>query len=239
MRSFVRDKFDFASFREPIGRLLLVLFLITDTVLILFHLTHTLIGSPWEKAFDLGVDRSFGELLIAIKLCWILVLCLLIAWRRRSPVFVGLALVSLLVFAEDFLRLHERVGQALAPDMREAFPFLAEYGILALQAGELVWFAGISSVILIVFVAGYLKSERRDRRAALAIAAFFGVLAFFAIVVDTVHSFFHFGTTADLVLTMIEDGGEMVALSPAVALALALAVQVERVAAEQAKSQPD
>lgn len=218
----VPARLDFASLRRPDGTLLLALFLAVDVAIVGLHLALKLIGTPAGDHFDLGVDRSYGEMLMYIKLGWISALAFLLARRRRSPVFASLALGSLILLLEDALILHERIGWHLRSWILELIPGLNGLGILSLQIGELLWLGALTIVIGCSFVVSVLRADPVDRRDALSIGVFFAAVAFFAVVVDTVHSLFAFGSVGDLVFTVIEDGGELIALSPAVALSFAL-----------------
>jgi len=213
---------DLSGLRGGVGLTLLWLFLLVDIALLGLHLAHTLLGTPGGAAFDLGVDRSYSEMIMYVKFGWISVLAGLLARTRRAPVFAALGFVSLALLLEDSLILHERIGWLLGERVSDALPAVDGLGILSVQIGELIWLGAVGVVLLIVFVVTYSRARPEDRRDALSIAVFFGVLAFFAVVVDTVHSLFAFGSVGDIVFTVLEDGGEMLALTPAVALAFAL-----------------
>jgi hypothetical protein len=214
---------DLAPLRHGVGALLLWLLVSIDLVLIALHLVRLVSGTEEGMAADLGADRSYGELLIYIKLAWIAALAVLVARRRGSRLFVALALISMIVLFEDALSLHERVGVLLAGTVRSIAPGFAGQGILALQIGELVWLGAVALVIGVVFIVAYRRADHPDRTDARTIAAFFLVVAVLAVGVDTVHSVFELGSTGDIVFTVIEEGGELVAFSPPVAFAFALA----------------
>ncbi len=208
--------------RRPDGLLLLVLFLTIDVLIVLTHLSQKLLGDPVQWTFDLGADRSYGEFFMYVKLVWFSIIAALIAWIRRSAVFAALGAAGLILLVEDAFLLHERMGHLLNDPLTRWLPSLGDIGILSLQLGELVWLAAAGLVVLVVFAVGYRRADGRDRADALAIAVFLGLLAVFAVVVDTIHSFFPLWTTGDLVFTVIEDGGELLSLSPVVALGFAL-----------------
>lgn len=232
-------RLDLSGLRSGVGLTLLWLFLLVDIVLLGLHLSATLIGAPGGVHFDLGVDRAYSEMLMYLKFGWITVLCALLARRRRAPVFVAVALGSLVLLVEDALILHERIGWILNDRVLQSLPGLAGRGILSVQIGELLWLGAIGVVILLVFVLSYRRADARDRRDAVSIALFFGVLAIFAVVVDTVHSLFALGSVGDIVFTVLEDGGEMLALTPAVALAFALATAPDAPSTADALSPDD
>lgn len=225
-----RRVLDFRALRRSSGLLLLVLFLLVDIGLVALHLLVG-VGASGLPHYHLGVDRSYSEAVIYIKLGWITVLALLLARRRHTPVFAALALGSLLLLIEDAFTLHEQIGWHLNGWVLATFPALGTFGLLSFQVGELLWLGALGTVILGMFVVGYVRADARDRCDALSIAVFFGIVAFFAVVVDTIHSFSAPGSLSDAILTLVEDGGELIALSPAVALAFALAAESESDAA--------
>lgn len=225
--------FDFGALRRPDGALLLVLFLLVDLAVVALHVSLKVFGVPAGETFDLGVDRSYAEMLMYVKLGWITVLAILLARRRRSAVFAAVAAGSALLLLEDALILHERIGWHLNETVLGVIPGLAGLGILSVQLGELLWLGAVGATVTVLFVLSFRRAERAERRDALSIAVFFVAMAFFAIVVDTVHSFFALGSVGDLLLTVIEDGGELIALTPAVALAFALAAAEPRPAPDQ------
>lgn len=199
-----------------------MLFLIVDAAIIALHLSLKIFGTPGGEHFDLGVDRSYGEVLTYVKLAWIGVLAMILARRRSAPVFAALGVGSLVLLLEDALILHERLGWHLNTVVLDALPALRGLGILSVQIGELIWLGVLGVLVLTFFVIAYWRASARDRRDALSIAVFFVAVAFFAIVVDTVHSLFALGSVGDVVFTVLEDGGELIALTPAVALIFAL-----------------
>ncbi|WP_243232570.1 hypothetical protein [Microbacterium sp. CIAB417] len=220
-----RRLLDFRALRRSDGALLLVLFLLVDAAIVALHLSLKVFGTPAGEAFDLGVDRSYGEMLMYVKLGWITVLGILLARRRRTAVFGAIAAGSLLLLLEDALILHERIGWHLNEGVLDALPALAGLGILSVQLGELLWLGVVGVTIVVLFVVSFLRAGPVDRRDALSIAVFFVAVGFFALVVDTAHSLFALGSPGDLFFTVLEDGGELIALTPAVALAFAFAAE--------------
>ncbi|UNK71980.1 hypothetical protein [Microbacterium sp. H1-D42] len=215
-------RLDLRPLRSDAGVLLLVLLLLVDVMVLVLHLTYTLFGVPGGMHFDLGVDRSYGEFLLYIKFGWVAVLGFVLARRRGAAIFAVIGVVSLVVLLEDALILHERIGWALNPVILDAVPGLAGLGILSVQIGELAWLGALAAGIGIAFLLAFRRTQPDDRRDALSIAVFFVLLGFFAVGVDTVHSLFSLGSAGDIVFTLLEDGGEILALTPAVALIFAL-----------------
>jgi len=213
---------DLRALRRAEAALLFRLLLVADAIVILLHLSYTGFGIPGDDTFDLGVDRSYGEMLGYLKLGAIAILTTMLARRRRAPLFGAIALTCLTVLLEDALILHERLGLALAAPVGTAVPALADVGILAVQVGELVWLGGIGVILVVILVVAWVRADPHDRRDAAGILLFLAVLGVLTIGVDTVHSVFEYGSLGDQVFTVIEDGGELMALTPAFAVAFGL-----------------
>ena len=120
--------FDLRPLRQSDGALLLVLLFVVDIAILALHVSLTLFGVPGGEHFDLGVDRSYGEMLMYIKFGWIAVLAFVLARQRRAAVFAVLGAGSLVVLLEDALILHERIGWYLNGWVLELFPSLQGWG---------------------------------------------------------------------------------------------------------------
>lgn len=209
--------------RTPL--LLLVCFIVTDLGFICLHLAQKTVGLPEAPTFDLGVDRSYSDVVLILKWLWIALAALELRRVRRAPVFVAIALGCIVLIVEDGLSVHETLGMIWGPGLRERFdlPWL-----VAAQAVELAWLAVLCAVIGVAFLVGLRRSDRGARIDALVLAGFFLVFAVSAALIDTVHSFFPMGTPIDTALTTLEEGTEIVSMSFAVAYAFALVAATER-----------
>lgn len=203
--------------------LLVVMLLFADVAMIVVHLTHKSWGYPRAWFYDLGADHSWGELYLYLKWVWIAFLALVI-WRRyRASVFLAFSAICFVLFIEDSMKFRERISRALVYDVMDRFPIVAGRPLVAMQAIELVWLSGVTLGILLLFGVGWWRTDRQRRSEAFTLALFFALFAFVSVVIDTWHSFYDMGTLGDILLTTIEDGGEVFSMSPAVAYAFWLA----------------
>ena len=140
---------------------------------------------------------------------------------RHRWLFAAWAAVFGMALADDSLQLHERFGRLLAERWQ-----LPE-GVLGLRAqdlGELAVWGLLAIVPLAVVAVLHLRADRPTRRAGLAIAAVVALYALVGIGADQLHVVGGDGPHAGA-LTVLEDGGELVALSVAVAVAVLLAAR--------------
>jgi hypothetical protein len=191
---------------EPAARGLLSLLVLADVLIIGLHLSMKFLGEPQEYTFDLGADRGFGEFFQYLQIAWAAMMLLILAARTRVGVYAAWALVCIFFAADDGLQLHEQAGFATMA----AFP---ELGTLAIHLGELAWTAAVGAVLVAIVSIAHWRAAAGARAISLVIAALFGVLIFFGVVLDGIHHIFLEYPAFDVPMTTIEDGGEIVAMS--------------------------
>ena len=138
---------------------------------------------------------------------------------KRQWIYVALAILFALVLADDMLEIHEEGGKyfARALELRPAL------GLRAVDFGELITWAILGALMVPLILVGLLRSKRTDVENGLVLLVPFGALVFFGMFVDQVyHILRHAFFGADILLGMLEDGGEMIAITMACVLAAAL-----------------
>lgn len=160
--------------------------------------------------------------------------------RTRTLTCIAWAVAFLYVLADDALRLHENFGHRVGPWL-EARGVLPQIGDLRPQTyAEPLLVLAVGTVVLVLLALGYRDRSSRPLTHRLAVAAF--LLVFSATVIDAAHSAvgYRLGKIARLLIGTAEDGGEMVAVSLALAIVVASTVALraattEAVAAERPK----
>ena len=166
---------------------------------------------------DIGHDLSLSELLNWGK--WLgISLVLFILWAQsRMPTALGFALAFAIVAADDILSLHERGGAALVL-------WLGLESILGLRAqdvGEVLIWASLAAVIVLAVLISLRVADPSGWRVGQRLLAFLGALVMFGVVVDMVHALLVDNAYANLLLGLVEDGGEMITGSLCLAYCLA------------------
>lgn len=214
-----------ASITDDIERLplqlhlgLLAALLAADLLLIALHIGFGLGMETIPAAFNIARDGSLAELLGYAK--WLAIALLLAqAWRRSGiPLLLALACAFLLALADDSLQMHERLGAWLAAAL--ALPAWAD--LRPQDLGELAAFAAMGLALLLVLVPAALRTARADWPLALPTLALIAALATVGVGVDFLHNLaagLPYGAQA---LDLVEDGGEMMLASAALAHAALL-----------------
>lgn len=175
--------------------------------------------------WDIGEDLSYPEFFGYLKMAVIVALLLSIPRGRKRPVYLALGAIFAFALLDDALQLHERIGYRLAHAL--ALPALG--GLRPVDLGELIVWAAVGVTLLAAAIAALVRSPPDDRSNGLLLLAAFGVLLAFAVGADMAHiilmdSFRY----ADLLFTVIEDGGEQITLSLTWGLAILIRREVRR-----------
>lgn len=187
--------------------LLLFLLLSADAAFLALHLVNDLSPAVNNRLYAVHVDRSYAEVFQYLKFVWTALLLAIVAIGRRSAVLGAWALLILYLAADDCLRLHERGGEWLVSHygLGDAF------GLRGQDLGELAVSAVAGGVLLGLVAACSVRAEPDGRNASKGLIVLLGLLVFFGVFVDLLHV-----AVPDALakgLDLIEDGGEMAALS--------------------------
>jgi hypothetical protein len=144
-------------------------------------------------------------------------------WRSREHVYGAWMLVFAYVLFDDALRIHERGGAAAAA----FFGYRPSFGLRAQDFGELTVWVAFGLAFVLVLLVSYARASAESRRAARGIARLFAVLVFFGAFIDMLHSAAQ-PPLLRAALGIVEDGGEMLAMSLVCCYAVKLLQQATR-----------
>ena len=213
-------------FAAPLKRSALILVLVLFAIDVFFIGVHALLSAlkffGYLEAgsftnFKVTQEGGIPEIFNYFKLCLASVVLMLIYRCSRIPIYLILALIFTYAFLDDAFTLHERLSLDLAealalPDMWRQRTYT--------QPLYFAVVAGISAPILLV---GWFRAGSTHRRHAAAMIASLCALAFFAVFVDFVHSLVSdYSRVADKALALVEDGGEMLAVTLSCWVALSI-----------------
>lgn len=195
--------------------LLLVVFLATDLLYIGLHGIHAFTRFLPDMYFNVTYDQGVAEAFQVAKAYWIALLLAWMAWRRFSFAYLSWSAVFAYIAADDLLMVHEKMGQRIA----EALGYPAKFGLRHVDFGEITVFALAGAVLLPLLVVAYIWGGAYFRRFTRRLFALLMVFAFFAGVVDMIHIMITHPTANELV-GIIEDGGELLVMTAMVGYVL-------------------
>jgi hypothetical protein len=161
-----------------------------------------------DSRFLVTRERGFGEIFQYGKAASATVLLAVLAVRQRSRAALLWSLLLAFVACDDSMQLHERAGPLLAAALT-----LPAIGSLRPQhLGELLFYAIGCLVVATAFVIVWRRADAEDARIMRGLIWSFGALVMCAVGLDALSSFTH-GTAVGPLCAVLEDGGEMLALT--------------------------
>jgi hypothetical protein len=199
-----------------------------DLLFILVHSAHEIYIFFWndnaamlDRRWDIEGDRSYAEIFGYFKTLIILSLLISIQRERGGPIYLAMFVIFTYALVDDAFQVHELLGLGIT-DALALQPFA---GLRARDLGELIVWMVVGVSLLAVALAAFVRSPQPDRTNGLLLMGAFALLGVFAVVADMVHVVVRATFQgADLLFTVIEDGGEQVTLT----LTCGLAVLIRR-----------
>jgi hypothetical protein len=195
-------KFDLEKYK------LLLLLLIADVVFIILHIVYRYTDLLPSSLFSLSRDRGYAEFFQYTKELWIAILLLILGIKQRRGLFTAFSFLFLYFLIDDSIELHEGMGRFLA-DFLNIQP---AFGLRAVDFGELLVSAFFGLLFFGSIAIFYYLSDSPGRKIAQVLIGLILLMASFGIFLDMIEVMTtHPGTAR--VLTIIEEGGEMVVMS--------------------------
>lgn len=193
--------------------LMLCLLLLGDLACIVLHLLW-LAGVADHQYFSLEFDKGYAEFFQYLKELWIAAMLLHLALRCTGRGCWGYVVWSGLFFyllADDAVSLHEKGGRYFADNFSTIFqPML---GLRAVDFGELVVSAAVGSITLGAVLLFYWRGNPDFQKASRHLMVLAMFLAIFGVIVDMLHMLFKGSKALYAGMGLLEDGGEMIAMS--------------------------
>ena len=190
---------------ETLSKYVLLLLFLADLLFILLHGLFHLHLLP-NNLFSLYTDAGYAEIYQYGKEIFIVACLCLLAARRKQLVYLPWALLFLYIFADDSLRIHERLGSVLAQNLN----IKPVFGLRSQDLGELGVFTGFGIVLLFFIGAAYISSARHEKVVSRQLFYRLLALAFFGIFIDGFHVAAPWGQS---LWGTLEDGGELLIMS--------------------------
>jgi hypothetical protein len=191
------------------ARELLILLILADAGFIIAHLVR--VNTPYlnDPAFSLEMDRGYSEVFQYVKEFWLVVMFAWLGLLRRHAGYGIWALLFAYLLLDDSFSVHERLGGEVASWM----DFSAAFGLRGKDFGELAVSAAVGLTALAALAVTYALSSEPFRRVCRWMAALIGLLAFCGVAADMLHMMVHDVPVLGAAMVVVEDGGELLAMS--------------------------
>lgn len=203
--------------REQVSVLFLLL-LGADLCFVVLHTLNSLTPLWNNPLLNIEKDAGYSEIYQYLKYFWACLLFLAIAAKTRAVPPTAWAFVFLFLLADDALGLHEQIGGLIALNLH----FTPPWGLRTQDIGEVIYALAAALVLCIPLGLAYLKGSSRFKRSSLHLLQLLVLLACFGVLIDLLHMLVQTGWRLQFVLAVMEDGGEMVAVSALLVYSLVL-----------------
>lgn len=198
------------SFSLRYSNLALGFFLLIDMLFILINVYAVLadLDKPEYDMLYVDSDRGLAEYFQYLKFTVLILASIyLILMKRYGYAFWGFLFMAMLL--DDSSEYHETIGELIA----NHFNFEPWFGLRAVDWGELCYAAGFGIIMLAALVFFYRRGSRRFKNSCKDIGLLLILFVCFAVGLDMVHSLTLNNPPLSKVLALLEDGGEMLAIS--------------------------
>ncbi|MFH5830979.1 hypothetical protein [Halalkalibaculum sp. DA384] len=193
--------------RWPI--LLLILLISADLMFIGLEIIHT-VGYASDNKFSLGTERGYSEVYQYVKFFWVAFLLGWLTIKMYQPIYGIGSLLFLYLLLDDSLEIHETAGGDIA-DWVGLAPAL---GLRGKDYGELAVYALVGTLFLALGWLAYRASNALARQISWYVLGGVIVLAIFGAGADMLHALLmNRFPWSDTPMLILEDGGELIALS--------------------------
>lgn len=197
------------TYKQRSALLFLVLLLSGDIAFVVLHCLNILLPGFKKPLLSIETDQGYAEFYQYLKWLWIILILILVSIKEASMQYFAWVLVFAYFLLDDALQVHERAGEMFAVKNT----FKPPLGLQRQDLGELAASAIVGLILIIPLSWAYIGGSKRFRKVSHDLTVLILVLIFFGVVVDMAHSMINLGTAIGLSIGLIEDGGEMTAVS--------------------------
>ncbi len=197
----------------PIIRLVIVLFSI-DVLFTLAGVINWKLGYP-NYRWSITMDYSYPEYFQYLKEFLAALLLLMVARKTRNAHFYVWVFLVAYLFSDDAFRIHENAGHFV--EYRTSWDSL--WGLRDQDYGEFASALIAGTVFMISLAIVFKKGTAFFKKPSVALLVIILLLAFCGIILDmlTIIALDHRGPRFEIMMAILEDGGEMFVISILVA----------------------
>ncbi|MFI1772472.1 hypothetical protein [Thalassobellus citreus] len=178
----------------------------------LFIIGHIFTVTLWElKSSPFLLDaKDFGypEIFQYLKYISILGFVAYLVYFKKNYIYIPLFFLFTFFLVDDMFQLHQLT--------RQYFISMSSFGNI-LEASKVRGYLIYSIIVLVFFLLlykwNYRWASEVSKKSLINIYKFLSFFLFFGLGIDVLHVFFHRSEGVDTLLTIVEEGGEMLSLS--------------------------
>jgi len=188
---------------------LLIVILFIDMAFIMLHVLKEITPFIDKNLFSLTADNALPEMYQYIKFCIITVIFLIVYSKSKVFGFLWWALLFFYLLVDDSFSTHEVFGEYIS----QRLSFSYSLGLRPQDFGELTVTALFVTPLLCAIAYHNYYGKQQFRMISFDITFLIIGLAFFGVGIDMLGIVVKLGSKVDFLLSMIEEGGEMIFVS--------------------------
>lgn len=202
--------------REEWHSKVLLLLLGTDLLFIGLHLLRFWLlqegsyeGFLLNSRFTVDRDRGFAEGFQYLKLLLIVGLLMSLWVRQKALSYGAWGATFAFTLLDDALKIHEGVGRRIVDWLN----IPAAFGLRGQDFGELIVWGGFGIILLGILLFSYLRAAPKEKAFSNPLFLLFVAFVFFGLGVDMLHMLLGGSEVQQMLMAVLEDGGEMFVMS--------------------------
>ncbi len=186
-----------------------IIFIVGDIISHYFLFTNPGYSPLRYTNYYVDSDGGYPEFFQYLKFLIICTVLFLTMVRTKNYSFIFWILLFFLLFLDDAFSFHEGMGEVFAG----MFDLPSFAGLRPVDIGELLYYISVGGALGAVGLLCYHYGNVFFKNASIDLGLLFGILLFFAVFMDVAHGMLAFHKFLGYLFVLLEDGGEMVALS--------------------------
>lgn len=188
---------------------LCLFFLVGDLFFIGLHYANRGMFDLWKWRWSLSHNGGYAEIFQYGKFALLLACFAFLVCKHKVNQFLSWFILFLYLLVDDYTGIRETVGIAIAKRLDFPLP----YDLNMIEIGELIVSLVVAGILFPFVFLSYGQGSETFRKVSRGIIFWIFVLVFFGVGVDILHSMFSGQWASEFYFGLIEDGGEMVAVS--------------------------
>jgi len=197
------------GFKEESASSFLLMLISVDVVFIAAYYLHVHSSIFEIYLFSLTIDRSYPEIYQYIKEFWVVLLTFSVFIKTKEKGYISWGILFTYMLFDDAFSIHEKVGSLFAKNSNLT-PVL---GLDLQNIGEVAITASSTLLLLVLIGIFYIRGSSKFKETTQDLLILLFVIAFFGVFIDLLHASVDLGWRANFILDVLEDGGEMIAVS--------------------------
>jgi len=211
MLSFLKTHFSHPKTNKAFWILIAldILFIVTHAVFIFLIFIRLDFNWSISESFLINIDGTYPEVFQYLKYSLIVLLIIYMKFKKKVVGYLSWLFIFMLLLLDDALRFHELFGTWVAKKLN----YVPMFGLRAQDLGELTYVVIFGSIVFFLMFIEYRVGTKDYKKRCFDICLLFALFLFFGIGIDLLHEFVRGNRYVQLSMLLLEDGGEMIALS--------------------------